>query len=122
LARASDFVETSTRKFLAVVDESLFLHGWETARTGYAAYAVTRNSLIAMGKVLIRANSVLATVTGNLVLSSVDPGLQMTQHIIQFMLENAQIVASFAEPFPELRSWIGFLIDHIDREKLDDDY
>jgi hypothetical protein len=120
LARASDFVETSTRKFLAVVDESLFLHGWETARTGYGL--CTRNSLIAMGKVLIRANSVLATVTGNLVLSSVDPGLQMTQHIIQFMLENAQIVASFAEPFPELRSWIGVLIDHIDREKLDDDY
>ncbi len=117
LARASDFVEARTRKFIAVVDETLFIHGWETARTGHAAYAVTRNSLIALGKVLIRANSALATVAGGILLSYADPGLQMTQHIIQFMLENTQSITSFAEPFPEFRSWICFLIDHMDREK-----
>ena len=117
LARESTFVETRTRKFFAAVDESLVVHGWKTARTGHAAYVVTRNSLIALGKILIRANSVLATVAGGIVLNCVDPGLQMTQHIIRFMLENAQTVASFAEPFPELRNWLCFLIDHIDREK-----
>jgi hypothetical protein len=117
LARANDLVEAGTRKFLAAVDESLIVHGWETARTGYAAYAVTRNSLIALGKVLIRANSILATVAGGILLSSADPGLQMTKLIIQFMLENTQTIASFAAPFPDLRSWFCFLIDHIDREK-----
>jgi hypothetical protein len=34
LARASNFVETRTRKFLAVVHENLVVHGWEVARTG----------------------------------------------------------------------------------------
>jgi hypothetical protein len=41
----------------------------------------------------------------------------MTQYIMLFVLENAQAIASFAEPFPELRTWIGFIIDHLDREK-----
>ncbi|HEY8006915.1 MAG TPA: hypothetical protein VIE66_09020 [Methylocella sp.] len=117
LARERDFVETRTRKFFAAVDESLVIHGWKTARTGHAAYVVTRNSVIALGKILIRANSALATVVGGTVLNCADPGLQMTQHIIRFMLENAQTIASFAEPFPELRNWLCFLIDHIDREK-----
>jgi hypothetical protein len=117
LARARNFVELRTRKFLAVIDESLIVHGWQTARIGHNAYVLTRNSIIALGKVLIWANSRLATVAGGIVLSYVDPGFQVTQYIIQFMFENAQTILSFAEPFPELRSWICFLIDHIDREK-----
>ena len=82
LACERDFVETRTRKFFAAVDESLVVHGWKTARTGHAAYVVTRNSLIALGKILIRANSALATVVGGTVLNYVDPGLQMFRRTI----------------------------------------
>lgn len=117
LARANDFVEVRTRKFLAAVDESLIFHGWETARIGHAIYVTTRNSLIALGKYLIIANIGCAAILGKPILPSLDSDPHTTQQIIEFLMHNAQDVLSFAEPFPELRNWIGFLIDHLDREK-----
>jgi len=118
LAHAENVVELRTRKIFAALDESLTVHGWDVARIGYVAYSWARNSLIEFGKVLILADKAFGTAFGGILLSSVAPDIHTTQLIVQFMLENAQIVASFAEPFPELRNWLGFLIDHIDRETL----
>ena len=118
LAHAENVVELRTRKIFAALDESLTVHGWDVARIGYVAYSWARNSLIEFGKVLILADKAFGTAFGGILLSSVAPDIHTTQLIVQFMLENAQIVASFAEPFPELRNWLGFLIDHFDRETL----
>ena len=117
LARANDFVEIRTRKFLAAVDESLIVHGWETARIGHAIYVTTRNSLIALGKYLIIANIGCAAILGKPILPSLDLDAHTYQLIVEFLMNHAREVLSFAEPFPELRNWIGFLINHIDREK-----
>jgi len=117
LARAQNFVETRTRKFLAVIDESLIVHGWPTARIGHAAYVVTRNSLIAVGKYLLLANLACAAILGKPILPTLNLDAHTSQLIVEFLMNNAQDVLSFAEPFPDLRNWIGFLIDHIDQEK-----
>jgi hypothetical protein len=118
LAGGREFVEPRTRRILAAIDESLIANGWGVARIGHAAYTLTKNSLIALGKVVIQLNKVIATgAAGALFVRGLDPDL--IKHIIQFMFDNAQTIASFAEPFPELRNWLTFLIDHIDREKQD---
>jgi len=117
LARANDFVESRTRKFFAAVDESLIVHGWGTARIGHAIYVTTRNSIIALGKYLILANIGCAAILGKPILPALDLDAHTSQLIVEFVMHHAQEVLSFAEPFPELRNWIGFVIDHIDREK-----
>jgi hypothetical protein len=117
LSLAKHFVESHTREFLAAIDEGTIVYGWEAARAGHVGYVVTRNSLIALGRALNHLNSALATVAGGLLLSAVDPNLQMTQYIAEFVFEHAQPIASFIEPFPELNIWFGSIIDHIDENK-----
>jgi hypothetical protein len=72
LAGARDFVEARTRKFLSVIDKSLIVHGWETARIGHSAYVITRNGLIALGKYLILANIGCAAILGKPILPALD--------------------------------------------------
>jgi hypothetical protein len=115
LAQSKKFVEAETRQFLKAIDEGSIVLGWETARTGHAAYVVTRSTLIALGKYLILANVVFNAVLGRRIVPEIDPA--MAQQIVDFMMHNGEFITSFAEPFPELRNWLAFIIDHIDHEK-----
>ncbi len=116
LRHAVRFVEARTREFITAVDECLIELGWEGTRTGYAGYAVTKNILIALGQVLTRAEAALSSFGGGIALNVVDPGYVYTSQIIAFVLENVQPILAFAAPFPELKHWLIFLIDHIDME------
>jgi hypothetical protein len=104
-------IETRTRRFLAAIEDGLIEPGWKFTRAGYAAYVVTRNALIAIGRLLNWANSTFATVAGGIVLTSVDPGLAHTQFWIEFVLKNSSQILAFAEPFPELKIWLAAQID-----------
>jgi hypothetical protein len=117
LSTAWKFVEARTRKFYAAIKEGLFVRRWETARSGHAAYTSVRNTIIALGRISMHANSALATVVGSITLSHVDPNYVVTQEIIRFMLENAQSIMSFAEPFPELKIWLESVYELIDSDK-----
>ncbi len=113
---ARHMVEIRTRKFLGAIEEGAFGPSWEVARAGYPAYVVTRNILIDLGKLLLHANSALATVVGGLALSAADPNLVQTQLWLQFALDESQAILAFAEPFPELRGWLGAIIDALQQE------
>lgn len=110
-------VDARTRKFLAAVEEGLVEPGWKITRAGYAAYVVTRNALIAIGRLLSWANSAFATVVGGIVLTQIDPGLAHTQFWIEFVLKNTQEILAFAEPFPELKIWLNAQIDAAKADK-----
>jgi hypothetical protein len=111
LRNARDEVDVRTRNFLAAVEEGLVEPGWKITRAGYAAYVVTRNALIAIGKLLNWANSSFATVVGGMALNHVDPGLVHTQFWIEFVVKNGRDILAFAEPFPELKIWLHAQIE-----------
>jgi hypothetical protein len=111
LRNSRDEVDVRTRNFLAAVEEGLVEPGWKITRAGYAAYAVTRNALIAIGRLLNWANSSFSTIVGGVALNYVDPGLVHTQFWIEFVVKNGQDILAFAEPFPELKIWLHAQIE-----------
>jgi hypothetical protein len=115
--RNSKEVNFQTRSFLAAIEEGLVEPGWKITRAGFAAYVVTRNALIAIGKLLNWANSAFATVVGGVALSQIDPGLAHTQYWIEFVLNNSQQILAFAEPFPELKIWFNAQIEAAKADK-----
>jgi hypothetical protein len=119
LLRSGRQVDAQTRQFLAAVEEGLIEPGWRITRAGYAAYVVTRNALIAIGRLLNWANSAFATVAGGIVLTQIDPGLVHTQFWIEFALKNSQQILAFAEPFPELKIWLAAQIEAAEKDRED---
>lgn len=115
--RNSNQVDAHTRRFLAAIEEGLVEPGWRITRAGYAAYVVTRNALIAIGRMLNWANSTFATVIGGIALAQVDPGLVQTQFWLEFVLKNSQQIIAFAEPFPELKIWLAAQIEAAKQDK-----
>lgn len=59
----------------------------------------------------------MATVAGGYLLSKVDPGLEVTGHAVRFVLDNARPIIEFSQPFPELRAWFAWVIDHLDEQR-----
>jgi Clp amino terminal domain, pathogenicity island component len=117
LLNSSRQVDDRTRKFLTAIQSGLVEPGWKITRSGFAAYVVTRNALIAIGRLLNWANSAFATVIGGLILADVDPGLIHTQFWIEFVLRNSQQILAFAEPFPELKIWLTAQIQAARKDK-----
>jgi Clp amino terminal domain, pathogenicity island component len=111
LRNSRDEVDVRTRNFLAAVEEGLVEPGWKITRAGYAAYVVTRNALIAIGRLLNWANSSFSTIVGGIALNHVDPGLVHTQFWIEFVVKNGRDILAFAEPFPELKIWLHAQIE-----------
>jgi hypothetical protein len=115
---AGKIVEERTRSFFGAVRAAAIEPSWRTARVGYSAYAVTRNALIGVGKLLLVANSIGGGLIVGAALTGVDPSLvEQTRLWIQFVLDHAQTILSFSEPFPELKTWLAAIIDELARDK-----
>lgn len=116
LGRQDGWVEEETRRFLSAIGATWHTTGWKLTTSAHAAYVAVRNALVVVTRHLVKANSALATVAGGLAMIKVDPGLEMTQLAIAFVGDNARTIMEFASPFPELRSWFGWVVDHLDRQ------
>ncbi len=103
-------VEEQTRNFFGAIEAGLIEPSWTSARASYAAYAVTRNALIAVGQALNKFHNVASTVVGNIALYQVDPGFTQTTLWLQFMVQQAPNIAMFCEPFPELKTWLPAMV------------
>jgi hypothetical protein len=119
LSTARKFVEAGTRRFYAAIREGLHVRGWEAGRAGHAAHTTTRNTLIVLGRKALLVNAELGSVAGGILLAGLDPNLVVTQEIIRFLMENAQSIMSFAEPFPELKIWLESVYEIVDADKKD---
>jgi hypothetical protein len=112
---AKTMVEERTRKFFDAIENAAIGPSWQTARAGYV---VTRNSLIAVGKLLLLANAVASTVVPAAVVAGVDPNLaEQVRLWVAFTLEQSQPILSFSESFPELNAWWASIIDVLERDK-----
>jgi hypothetical protein len=111
-------VEERTRAFFGAVRAATIEPSWRTARVGYSAYVVTRNALIGVGKLLLIANSIGGSFVVGAALTGVDPSLvEQTRLWVQFVLDYAQTILSFSEPFPELKTWLATIIDELARDR-----
>ena len=61
-SRAAEYVEARTRSFFGAIAEAAIEPSWRAARAGYSVYAVTRDSLIAIGKRIARISRCLWSV------------------------------------------------------------
>lgn len=116
LGEQDGWVETEARRFMAAMGGAYHATGWRLAASAHSAYVAVRNALVVITRHLMKANSALATVVGGLGLARVDPGLEMTQLAITFIGEHAKTIMEFASPFPELRAWFAWVIDHLDAQ------
>jgi hypothetical protein len=118
---ATTMVQEQTRKFLSAIEQSAVGPSWQSARAGYSIYAVTRNALIGIGKLLMHAHGIVSTFLGGVALTAlattIDPGLVQTKLWAEFFLEQSQTILSFAEPFPELKIWLASMIDELNRDR-----
>jgi hypothetical protein len=115
---AKTMVEERTRKFFDAIENATIGPSWQTARAGYSVYVVTRNSLIAVGKLLLLVNALAATVVPAAVVAGLDPNLaEQVRLWVAFTLEQSQTILSFSESFPELNVWWASIIDALERDK-----
>ena len=84
-------VEERTRNFFGAIEEGAVGPSWQAARAGYSAYAVTRNALIGIGKLLTYGHGSASTFLGGVAIATVDPGLVQTKLWMEFFLEESQI-------------------------------
>ena len=119
--RSKAMVEERTRNFFGAIEEAAIGPSWQAARAGYSVYAVTRNALIVVGKLLMHSHKIASTFVGGTALTAIgttiDPGLVQTRLWIQFFLEQSQTILAFSAPFPELEVWLASMIDELKRDQ-----
>jgi Leucine-rich repeat (LRR) protein len=117
LSTDRELVSDDARRLAQVLEAALIKAGWETARVGHTAYVAVRNVLIEVGKAIIWVNDKSQGIAGAAVIAASGINADTLAPLIRFMMVHSSDVASFAAPFPELRSWFQWIVDHLDQEK-----
>lgn len=120
LLHTTRLLEAKFRKFVESVRDSLLETGWDTARQGYLAYGVVRNALIAIGRPLVKTYGFAGTFGGGGIVALVGAAngwdTNTALAVVSFVRENSALILEYAAPFPELRQWAAFVVDHLDQE------
>ena len=121
LSQQTKLVSERARRLTDALNAALIVAGWETTRIGYTSYATVRNALIQLGKVIVWVNDKGGSLAGGIVIGSAIAASGLTPEtlelVVHFLQTNVSDVLAFAAPFPELRAWIGWIIDHFDEER-----
>jgi hypothetical protein len=115
LANDPKLVSPEAQHFLHAIQSSLVTAGWNTARVGYTACVTTRNALVALGRAFLKLNSLAGGLPG-VALFVGDPNFEQTRLLMSFLHAHGGQILSFSAPFPELRVWLTWILDHLSRE------
>lgn len=122
LSQNQRLVSERARHLAEALQAAMTVAGWRTTRVGYTGYVTVRNALIQLCKALVWSNDKGGSVVGSFAVGSVLAASGMSaetlQLVFQFLHFNASNMIAFAAPFPELRAWVGWIIDHLDKERL----
>jgi Leucine-rich repeat (LRR) protein len=120
LSKQRHFLSERARKFVQLLEAALFAAGWKSTRAGYSSYVTVRNFLIEMGKLVVLADAKGSTISGSLVIGAAVSVSGMNAEtfaaLVEFFRLNSSELLSFAAPFPELRVWVEWIINHLDDE------
>jgi hypothetical protein len=118
LARQRRFLTDRARELIEALDAALFAGAWDSARIGYTSYATTRNALLTIGKLTIWINDKGGSLAGSTVIAATVAAANLPPETLQLVLDflrlNASNILSFAAPFPELRAYFEWIINHFD--------
>ena len=105
------------------LEAGLLTASWNTARVGHVSYVMLRNFLIAAGRTVLLANDRSSTLVGGLLLSAAIQTSGLTPEaavqFFDFIRANTASILSFVEPFPELRAWVEWMINHFDEQDME---
>lgn len=123
LAKQRRLVSERVRGLADSLEAGLISAAWGAARVGHTSYVTLRNFLIEAGKTILAANNSSATFAGGLMFAAAAQasGLsaEAVAQLLEFLRSNTADILSFVAPFPELRAWVGWIIDHIDERDGD---
>lgn len=121
LSRQRRVLSEGARQLIEALDSALLTGSWEAARIGYTSYATVRNALVTIGKVGLWINDKGGSLAGGVVVGSAISAASLPpdtlQLIASFLTSNAANILSFAAPFPELRTYMTWLINHFDDQR-----
>jgi len=118
LARQRRFLTERATRLIEALDATLVAGSWHTARIGYTSYATVRNALVAIGRVILWMNDKGGSVAGGVIvgglLEATHVSAETLNAILAFLHNGSSDVLSFAAPFPELRTYLQWIITHFD--------
>jgi hypothetical protein len=121
-SEARAIMESKTRAKIGAIRDTLAVASWDVARIGHVCYRMARAGILALGRVLLLINDKGGSIGGGLIINALITAsgisIEMASAYIAFVQHNSADILSFAAPFPELRAWIGWIIDHLDREQV----
>jgi hypothetical protein len=123
LAKQRRLVSERVRELADSLDGALITASWATARVGHTSYVTLRNFLIEAGKTILAANDASKTFAGGVMFAAAVQASGLTPEaaaqLLEFLSSNTAVILSFVAPFPELRAWVGWIIDHLDERDSD---
>jgi len=121
LSRQRRLLSSRARKLIESLDAALTTASWDAARIGFTSYATVRNALVAIGRLSIWINDKGGSLAGGAVVGTAVAVANLPPDTMQllsiFLKANAGDILSFVAPFPELRVYIEWIINHFDRTK-----
>lgn len=126
LAQPKSWIRETARGLIAAVDAAYFQVGWSVAETGYAAFGVVKNSLLAVSKVVVALDGALSEGATKLLRKASEADKLAAIAAACFLRDHAADILAFARPIPELHGWFSYVVDHLgarqqgSAEKTDD--
>jgi len=126
LSRQRRLLSDRARHLIEALDAALLPGSWEIARIGYTSYASVRNALVVIGRLAIWINEKGGSLAGGTIVAAAvsQSGLspEALQQVMSFLQVNSAQILSFAAPFPELRTYLLWIIDFFDVQEGKSDF
>ncbi len=116
LSQEKEIVSDRARKLAKSLEDALIVAGWNSARVGHSSYVTVRNFLIEAGRILSIFNDKGGGIVGIAALQAVGVNSETLLMASKFIITNSSEIFAFVSPFPELRAWISWIINHIEHE------
>jgi CheY-like chemotaxis protein len=115
--------DNETKKLISAALNAVRISSWNAARSGYLIYSILRNSLVAIGKTVIKINSMPSSIAGTtsaaLIASANGWDINTAKTTIAFIMENSGSILQFSVPFPEFRSYVRYLISLVEKDSFE---
>ncbi|BAV45370.1 Uncharacterized protein MLTONO_0467 [Mesorhizobium loti] len=114
-------IEAETIEVNRPVADYVTHFGWTGSRAGYSAYIAVRNTVMSSTKILLGDLSVLGLLGAAMTVSAYagDPNMEFIRNAVPLLRSNATDLLAFFNHSPELRAYIEWVIDVLERDNID---
>ncbi|QKC90576.1 hypothetical protein EB230_20840 [Mesorhizobium sp. NZP2234] len=111
-------IEAETIEINRPVADYVAHFGWTGSRAGYSAYIAVRNTVVSSTKILLGDLSILGVLGAAMTVSAYagDPNMEFIRNAVPLLRSNATDLLAFFNHSPELRAYIEWVIDVLERD------